>query len=151
MGYKTKPVTKKIGEALEAANAELDTLKEEFESWRDGMEESFGQTDKFSTVSEAADAIEGIDVPDFSDLDDDTKLTEVSFSQQTSSHVSKAVRVSNLMAVYEAVAEALQKRMNDLRADTGDDESKKKQAEACEEVSDLCTNVQGELDNIELP
>lgn len=45
--------------------SELESLLEEMESWRDNTEEKFGQTDKWSQVSEACDALGSVDVSDF--------------------------------------------------------------------------------------
>lgn len=48
-------------EAIEGLDTgEIESLKEEMESWRDNTEEKFGTTDRWQRVSDAADALESV-------------------------------------------------------------------------------------------
>ena len=60
--------------ALEGLDiSELESLKEEMESWRDNIEEKFSQTQKYEEVSEAAETLGNIDLSEFEGKEYDGK------------------------------------------------------------------------------
>lgn len=59
--HKTVQVQMTIGEMLESGASDLSNLREEMESWRDGMEEKLSATQKYEDVSAAAEALSGTD------------------------------------------------------------------------------------------
>lgn len=59
--HKTVQIEKTIGEMLNDSAIELNALREEMESWRDGMEDKLSATDKFELVSTAADELSETD------------------------------------------------------------------------------------------
>lgn len=59
--HKTVQIEKTIGEMLNDAASELNALREEMESWRDGMEDKLSATQKFEDVSSAADELSETD------------------------------------------------------------------------------------------
>ena len=53
--------------------SEWESLKEEMESWRDNIEETFSQTQKYEEVSEAAETLGNIDLSEFEGKEYDGK------------------------------------------------------------------------------
>jgi hypothetical protein len=51
-----------VENALSAAGSDVNDLKDEMDSWRDGMEDKFSSTEKYERVSEAADGLENADL-----------------------------------------------------------------------------------------
>ena len=58
------PRTVPLRDAVSEAYSEFQSLAEEMRDWANNMEEHFSQTDKYSRVSEAADALEDLQEPD---------------------------------------------------------------------------------------
>jgi hypothetical protein len=51
-----------VEDALSGTSSDIEELRDEMESWRDNLEEHFSSTEKYERVSDAASALEDLDV-----------------------------------------------------------------------------------------
>lgn len=133
------------------SEADLQTLAEEMTNWRDNMAgTALEQTQKFSTVEEAANQLEelvsrleGVDVPD------DCLALKVSWSELTPRSkrrsISRATRAANIGNQLEAAASAL-----NSWALPGPNISEE-EVEQAEEAATELEEIAGELGSIEFP
>lgn len=128
-----------MSDAIDTANSEVEALKEEMTSWRDNMSQSPGleATDKFSRVSECADALEGMDEVDAGNLDDDSSGAECEYTEMVSARkgrgVGRSTRAGNASSAYESAASVLNDRAEQLRERAKAAEERKKQCRHCDE------------------
>lgn len=151
--YKNVEETMTVGDAIERANSERESLAEEMRSWCDNMEEKFSATARFEAASAAADALEGIDEVDCGNLDDDSSGEEIRVHQSVSARKgrgeSRSTRAGNAAALYEAANNALVTRAEALRAKAQEREDAENAAdEGYEEEPGECDECQdtGDMD-----
>jgi len=131
-----------IGDALESARDEIQSLSEEMCSWRDNMEGTpLENTTKYETVSECADILETqaneldsvVDIIEGIGIDLTETIT-ISYSKPYGKYESRATRLTRALAYLESVKE----RIETLRDHLDDS------------LSDL-EDVTAELEGIEFP
>lgn len=133
--YTTK-FTISVGDAIEEAKGIIEELKEEISSWRDNMDGSgLENTPKFEEVSEAADALENIDVGEYEGPDG---ITFVSSPFDGGSRPDRAARAGSLL---EAAASAIREYAEEH---TSEDSESETPSEATEEVDVDSLNSQAD-------
>lgn len=111
--WKNVPYTGSVLEAIEGAVSEIETLKDEMEQWRDGMEEKLSHTDKYQEVSDACDVLEeaydklqGIELPEGFD----PQITYIETKPYGKKPEPRWMRWSNVQTMLAAALEAVQDR-----------------------------------------
>lgn len=113
---KTEPRSCSVEDALSNAFGEIESLHEEMESWKDGLEEKLSHTPKYEQVSEACDVLENhTDAPDVPEAASDLTVTYgETVNKNKKRGVSRATRLDNAVGALNAVVEAVQARIDDL-------------------------------------
>lgn len=111
---KPEPKTFSVTDAIDDANSVIDELAEEMRNWADSMPENMHGGDKHGQIEESADALESIDKPDGSDLDDETQKIMVSHVMSSGRRVSRSDRCSDAVALYDLVTSELRERQTEL-------------------------------------
>ena len=138
--YKYEQCKGKLGDMVSNACSELEELGSELRDWASGMEGTgLENTEKYSTVSEAADALENINAPD---VPKELQEIELSYSQAVNKNKkagpSRAVRLENACNLLSAVVDHLD----------GDEFQENQEAQDfMEEVA----NVRDEVEGVEIP
>lgn len=136
---------------------DVQELRDEMTEWRDNMEEKLSQTDKYSQVSECADALDSVadSEPDIPEELGDVKVT-VQHGKKSSkkSPYPRWLRLGNAIAQLDGAVSALEEYIADKLPEGNeppDDETQEK-IDAAEEFKDQLENFKSELDgNVEFP
>lgn len=140
-------ITEALEQAFENGKAEIETLYEEMDEWRNNMEQSEGltQTQKFEEVEEATnqlesakDNLESVDLNNY-DLSTDT----MTFVEIRKRGWPRHVRCTNAMARLEAVRDCLRNKAETEE----DDEAEQNYEEQIEYIEE----AMGELECIGFP
>ena len=140
-------ITEALEEAFENGKAEIETLYEEMDEWRNNMEQSEGlsQTQKFEEVEECADTLERAkDALDSVELAELNLATEtVVFTDIKKRGYPRHVRCTNAVNRLEAVKAHLQNAVENEEDETA--------VEKLEEQIEYLEEATGELEGIMFP
>ena len=128
--------SKTITEALDDANSEVDSLRDEMSEWRDNMEEKFSSTSKYEDVSSVADELDNLNLPDTEGLPD---IRVVLLPGEGN---SRAHRASDAAATYNLVAEKLDEFIDKMTTEDKD---------SLEELVSTIQEAASALENISFP
>lgn len=154
--------------AAEGFYNDIEELASEMGEWRDNLEEKFSQTEKYSNVSECADALENItdsgNAPDILSEGADTECSYQHGKKSSSkSPYPRWLRRDNATNMARAAIEALEARIETLREepenneDASDEamdlikEQREEQASELEEYKQSLEEHADEADGIEFP
>jgi Protein of unknown function (DUF3102) len=126
---KSEPRTLPIGEAVDEAFTEFEELGLEMRDWADNTPESLQQTEKYETISNTAETLEGIERPDVLETLDNITITITDPPRRRRGY-SRAARFEQACAVLETCISTL------------------KQAEG-EEAAELASSLQDSLNEAE--
>lgn len=123
--------------AVEGFYADIEDLTGEMQEWRDNLEEKFSQTEKYSNVSECADALENIsdngNAPDILSEGDDQECSYQHGKKSSSkSPYPRWLRRDNAVNQVRAAIEALERRIENLQ----------ESIEACDDLEEDATEAQ---------
>jgi hypothetical protein len=82
--------TASIADIVSEAFGELQSLGEEMREWADNIEEKFSDTQKFQTVSDAAEALENLSEPDIPEAMNGIQITVTDLPQRRRGHSRSA-------------------------------------------------------------
>lgn len=136
-----KAFTSNIGDVLENAKSEVETLRDELQDWYDNLPESFQSGDKGDRLQEAIYSLEGANA-DSLDLPDALQDERVFFPTSPDA-TSRSDRASDAAAAFHAVAEFCQEWIE-----------KNPEHEAKEDVQSFADEVEsaaGEVEAAEFP
>ena len=119
-------------------------LAEEMRSWADNIEEKFGATQKYETVSECADILEGIDMPAAEMTSINNHKITWQDPKPTRRAKSRASRCAEACDMLRAAEEKLRELHNELPENNPDHD-------AAAGVADEVENMISELENVEFP
>lgn len=147
-------VTSTVLGAIEGAFAELSSLKDECESWKDSLEEKFSGTDKYNTLEATVSALEFAD--DVPDLPEECGNFGISYVENQSRNLSRAKRRDNATSALSAAIDGIREWASERReaADVADeDEADEIETEAteAEEAADTLEGQKDEADGAEFP
>lgn len=117
--------------AVEGFYNDIEELASEMGEWRDNLEDKFSQTEKYSNVSECADALENItdngNAPDvLGDAPDDECSYQHGKKSSSKSPYPRWLRRDNAVNMARAAIEAIEARIENLR----------ESIQACDEVEE---------------
>ncbi len=107
---KLKPVKTDIDGAKSMAFSEIDSIKDELQSWYDNLPESFQNGDKGSALQEAVDALEQDSEPDCPDVLDGI---ECEYSEYVG-HIGRPKRRDTAVNAIRAAVDAARNRASEL-------------------------------------
>lgn len=143
--YKTTTHTSTVRSAVEDGIMELQSLQEEMEFWKDGLEEKLSHTEKYSQVEEASDLLSNaqeVDVPDsVADL-------EVSYSMMSKRREPRWMRCANAIAGLQAALDSMSARRDELNELINDDATSEDDADTHQETVDEIESALDELQSI---
>ena len=141
--------TLSILDAIDAARFEAEALHDEMQEWASNLEERFSTTDKYSRVSETADALDSV----VSDLETiqvpgaaETRPVEiVTFTPYGRRGPSRATRASNASNYLSAAASGLSAWIEEMRArqDLTEDET-----DALDEAESVVGEIEAQADEL---
>lgn len=155
MGKRNEPIKGTVQGFVENAMSEIEELASEMIEWRDNLEESFSQTEKYEQISETADTLENVDTPDIplavAEVDCET-------TQDTRTQPTRARRLVNALLLLNAAVDAAGDRRTDIEIELqeskdGSDENEafSDDFEMVEQFVDELEETIGELENVEFP
>lgn len=143
-------------DVISSAKSTVEELAQEMRSWADSLEEKFSQTEKYSTVSETADNLEGIDWPEvpesLSDLG--VQWSETKSGKRPSRRKRCESVVDSLRGLYEALEsrrDELQEQIDLRSEDETDEEEPEALQDACTELMESVEVVIDTLESCEFP
>lgn len=123
MAYKTVVLEMTIEGAVSDAFSDLESLRDEMTDWRDAMEDKLSHTDKYSQVSDTADALDVVD--NTIDVPAEIQGVAIQAGQMVNRNkrkgCSRSVRCSNVGMLLEAAKEGAEVVLTD-GVDEGDEE-----------------------------
>lgn len=161
MARKPLPTVKyDVGTAIDNARQEIEDLAGEMREWAENLESgNLDHTEKAQRVSEAADALEALDVPEPDDefqITDTLKL-ELSAEQMTfdftpmkrkRGYLSRRNRAAEAANLLESAAGAIRNHIENDYSDADDDDL---DFSALEQLADELESVASELQDVEFP
>lgn len=140
-----------ISGAWEDGKSIIETLGEEMRAWADNMEEKFGTTQKYETVSTTAETLEGIDVtiPEEFEGEENKKFifkySTVALSPSKMRHRSRANQCSDAVEIWNNLVTYLDQISEDEKEYT------KEERDAAENMSSEVQNAIDEVEGCEFP
>lgn len=107
---KTTTTNSTVGSAVAEAFSEIDSLKEELQSWYDNLPENFQNGDKGQRLQEAIDQLESTSEPDCPDAVEDRGVSYT----QTLGRTSRSARRDDACCMIEAAEESVRDYAREL-------------------------------------
>lgn len=139
--------------AVEGFYSDIEELASEMGEWRDNLEEKFSQTEKYSNVSECADALENItdngDAPDVLSEGDDKEVTYTHGKKSSSkSPYPRWLRRDNAVNMVRAAIEAIDARISSIQEQRDAEDEMSEEARAFAEAQGA-TSVDDQISELE--
>lgn len=146
-----------VTDAIENGLSELQELRDEMQSWRDGMEDKLSHTDKYQQVSDACDALDSSDTSIEID-DEDAGDRRVDVSLGSKRRMPRWLRRDNAVAMLSAARDSLEALADELESEVNDaEDDQEEHQELCDRAETLRATVQeleeviGECEGVEFP
>ena len=145
--------TKSAADLMNDAYAEITALGEEMNEWYNNLSEGLQQTDKAERINSAAEALEGIDSQDPTDLMTDIEVYHLPMLDA----LSRADRLSEATSILNDVAGAVHDFVSEQRANAPEEESEEEpeysedDLDEVDRIADQCESDASELDSVEFP
>lgn len=136
--YKTITDSDTVGEVISTSFGEIESLADEMTSWADSLEgTNLENSDKYSRIREAEDALANISEPVVpEEIEDKTVTYSIQIPKSKTKSTSRAVRLANVIGMLDAVGQLCY----EFSAESDEDD---------DEAEDLANNIQSIIDEIE--